>query len=96
MAEHAGHAGDLVAHPLGLEHLLHPEVIQPRLMAVSQAVRGQAPAYRKPGGGCRILGLLPSAGTPPAGDLVLHKRSVQAQQTRPPAGRAPAMLAIGG
>lgn len=96
MAVHARHAGDLVAHPLGFQHLLDPEVIQPRLMAVSQAVRRQAPPYRKPRGGRRFPRLLPSTRAHRVGDLVLHKRSVQAQQTRPTACRAPAMLAIGG
>jgi hypothetical protein len=96
MAIHARHTWDLVAHPLGLEHLLHPEIIQPRLMAVPQAVRRQAPPYRKPRGERGLPGLPPSTRTHPAGGLVPHKCSVQAQQTRPPARWAPAMLAIGG
>jgi hypothetical protein len=96
MAVHARHARDLVAHPLGLEHLLHPEIIQPRLMAVPQAMRRQAPPYRKPRGGRRFTGLLPSTRAHRVGDLVPHKHSIEPQQTRPPAGRAPAMLAIGG
>jgi hypothetical protein len=58
VAVYAGHAGNLVPHPLGLEYVRRVDVVHPGLVPVPQAVRGQALEDWQPGSGtcAEVLG----------------------------------------
>ena len=93
MTVDAAHAGHLVPHALGLQHVPDTEVVEPGLVTMAKALRGETSAQRQPG--CqrhRLGGSRPGTGAHCAVDLVTPDQTVEAEPNRVTAQSAPATV----